>query len=260
MNDIGIKISNLRKEKGMSQDQLAIKVGVTRQAISKWERCEGFPDLHNTKLLAEFLNVSVDHLIGGESMGRFESKRKYRSRRENRFINNILAKVQNTTNKAEVKKIKKNLIIFGAIITVVGVVMIISALVSFMSGPISAFSNFGGVMSGGDPFSSSFMDANPFGNFFGGVIRGMVLFLVGGLVTSFGTLALKAGLSIAVVDIASDYLDSRSKCPNCKDPIDEDEKMCSNCGTDLQSNLECSHCHKINSDGDKFCRECGNKL
>ncbi len=44
VNSFGEKILSLRKERNMSQEELALKTNVTRQAISKWERNEGLPD------------------------------------------------------------------------------------------------------------------------------------------------------------------------------------------------------------------------
>jgi len=57
------KIQELRLKRNLSQGDLADKLGVSRQAISKWEREEGLPDLYNIKKLAEIFKVSVDELI-----------------------------------------------------------------------------------------------------------------------------------------------------------------------------------------------------
>lgn len=57
------KIQELRLKRNMSQSDLADKLGVSRQAISKWEREEGLPDLYNIKRLAEIFKVSVDELV-----------------------------------------------------------------------------------------------------------------------------------------------------------------------------------------------------
>lgn len=63
MNDLGTRILNLRKERNMSQEELATKLSVTRQAISKWERNEGLPDLYNVKRISEVFCVSIDELL-----------------------------------------------------------------------------------------------------------------------------------------------------------------------------------------------------
>lgn len=56
----------MRKLNGMTQEDLAEKVGVSRQAVAKWESGESLPDLEKSKLLAEVLNVSLDELANHE--------------------------------------------------------------------------------------------------------------------------------------------------------------------------------------------------
>lgn len=54
----------LRKEKGLSQEELADKLSVSRQAVSKWERGEALPDTDNLIRLAKLYNVSIDEIVG----------------------------------------------------------------------------------------------------------------------------------------------------------------------------------------------------
>ena len=61
--EIANRLVNLRKEMGLSQEQLAEKIGVSRQAVSKWERSEASPDTDNLILLARLYNVSLDELL-----------------------------------------------------------------------------------------------------------------------------------------------------------------------------------------------------
>lgn len=63
MEYIAKKIQELRLKRNMSQGDLADKLGISRQAVSKWEREEGLPDLYNIKKLAEIFKVSVDELV-----------------------------------------------------------------------------------------------------------------------------------------------------------------------------------------------------
>ena len=56
----------MRKLLSMTQEDLAEKVGVTRQAVAKWESGESVPDLEKSKLLAEALGVSLDELVNHE--------------------------------------------------------------------------------------------------------------------------------------------------------------------------------------------------
>lgn len=60
---IGEKIKKTRTENGLTQEELASKMMVSRQAITKWEADKGIPDVSNLKLLAQLLNVSVDYLL-----------------------------------------------------------------------------------------------------------------------------------------------------------------------------------------------------
>lgn len=60
---LGMMISTLRKEKGMTQLELAEKMGVTDKAVSKWERDLSFPDINSIPKLAEIFEISVDELM-----------------------------------------------------------------------------------------------------------------------------------------------------------------------------------------------------
>lgn len=59
------RIRELRKTKGMSQEELAEKIGVSRQAISKWESAQSMPDLDKIILLSDYFEVSTDYLLKG---------------------------------------------------------------------------------------------------------------------------------------------------------------------------------------------------
>ncbi len=64
MNEIGNKISLLRKSANLTQMELANRLGISFQAVSNWERGISMPDISNLGLLAEILGVTVDELIG----------------------------------------------------------------------------------------------------------------------------------------------------------------------------------------------------
>ena len=63
MKSIGETIATLRKEKGMTQNQLAEKMNVTDKAVSKWERDLSCPDINTISKLADVLGVSVEELL-----------------------------------------------------------------------------------------------------------------------------------------------------------------------------------------------------
>lgn len=61
------RLYQLRREKGLSQEELAEVVGVTRQAVQKWESGASRPDMDNLTALARYFGVTLDWLITGES-------------------------------------------------------------------------------------------------------------------------------------------------------------------------------------------------
>ena len=60
---LGEKIKEARKEAGLSQEQLAEKMTVSRSAIAKWETDKGMPDVNNLKIMSKLLDVSIDYLL-----------------------------------------------------------------------------------------------------------------------------------------------------------------------------------------------------
>ena len=60
--DLGKKILELRKKENLSQEQLAEKINVTRQTISKWELNETTPDIKQAKELSRLFKISLDEL------------------------------------------------------------------------------------------------------------------------------------------------------------------------------------------------------
>ena len=66
---IGSGIARLRKSNGMTQDELAERLGVSGKTVSKWENGHGYPDVTIFPRLAEVFGVSVDHLMTGEEKG-----------------------------------------------------------------------------------------------------------------------------------------------------------------------------------------------
>lgn len=64
--EIANRLVGLRKKNNLSQEQLAEKIGVSRQAVSKWERSEASPDTDNLIMLARLYNVSLDELLKTE--------------------------------------------------------------------------------------------------------------------------------------------------------------------------------------------------
>ena len=109
---LGEKILELRKKKGLSQEQLGEEVNVTRQTISNWELGETSPNPEQLKLLSKIFNVSIDELL------------------DNNLENQILSRVKITEKQTEkIKKILKGILI--AFITFLAIDIIVLAICYF---------------------------------------------------------------------------------------------------------------------------------
>lgn len=65
-NTLGEKLASLRKEKGMTQEAVAEKLGVSGQAVSKWENGNSYPDITMLPAIAELFDVTIDELLTGK--------------------------------------------------------------------------------------------------------------------------------------------------------------------------------------------------
>lgn len=78
--NIADRIQGLRKIKGISQEELADAIGVSRQAVSKWESEQSIPDLDKIILLSEFFAVTTDYILKGiEAPRQAEEKKAHAS-------------------------------------------------------------------------------------------------------------------------------------------------------------------------------------
>ena len=124
--NLGDKISSLRKKNNFSQEDLADKVGVTRQTISKWELSETAPDINQAKTLSKIFNISLDELVCND-------------------LNNLLVeKVSNTEKLAGI--IIKILKVIG-ICMILFVVFIIASFILFTISFTSTDKNVSGEVS-----------------------------------------------------------------------------------------------------------------
>ncbi len=62
------KLQELRKQKGVTQEELAEKLFVSRTAISKWESGRGYPNIESLKAISKFFGVTIDELLSGEEL------------------------------------------------------------------------------------------------------------------------------------------------------------------------------------------------
>ena len=89
----------MRKMKGFTQEEIAEKVGVTRQAVAKWEAGETVPDLDKCKMLAEVFEVSLDDLAN------YEEERVEQNRHQHNVNSSLL--IGELKNDDEIKVRKK---------------------------------------------------------------------------------------------------------------------------------------------------------
>lgn len=64
---VGKQLARLRRQAGLTQEQLGAKLGVTNKSISRWENGNSMPDIEMVGLLAKEFHVSVDELLAGET-------------------------------------------------------------------------------------------------------------------------------------------------------------------------------------------------
>lgn len=65
-SDLGDKLKKARSAKGYSQNDVARRLNISRQAVSRWENGFAYPDLDNLKLLSKLYEISLDELLGEE--------------------------------------------------------------------------------------------------------------------------------------------------------------------------------------------------
>ena len=73
------KLKSIRKQAGMSQEQLAEKLSVSRQAITKWETGAGIPDIENLMVISGLFGISIDELLGNKGVEKKTSDFLYES-------------------------------------------------------------------------------------------------------------------------------------------------------------------------------------
>lgn len=110
---IGAFIAKCRKEKGMTQTELAEKIGVTDKSISNWENARCMPDLSLYKSLCDALDISINDFISGERV----KTEIYQEKLEGNLINTI--SYSNKINYEKKKIAGIGTLLFGIIITLI---------------------------------------------------------------------------------------------------------------------------------------------
>ena len=115
------KIIKLRKRNAWSQEELAEKLDVTRQTVSKWESCQSYPDFQRLVFLSDFFGLTLDELVKDIDVQEVREKNLNSER-----LNSIYSDVENA------KKIIKRGIIIGGSIAAVLLIVVIVLIFSFV--------------------------------------------------------------------------------------------------------------------------------
>ena len=100
---LGKRIAVLRHEKKMKQDELAERLGVSPQAVSKWENDQTCPDISALPLLAEALDISVDELLTGKKKNAPETR--VLSEDERRDIKDMMLRIVITSGRGDAVRV-----------------------------------------------------------------------------------------------------------------------------------------------------------
>lgn len=100
-NTLGSRIAECRKAKGVTQDQLAEHMGVSSQAVSKWENDLSCPDITLLPRLADYFGTTIDVLLRGENSHAVQVV----SERERRDLNKMLLKVLVNSSRGDIVKV-----------------------------------------------------------------------------------------------------------------------------------------------------------
>lgn len=112
---IGKFLQNLRKEKGLTQEQLAEKMGVARRTVSRWETGNNMPDLDILIELSDFYAVDLREILNGER----------KSERMNEEVKDTVLQVAEYSNEAKLRSVKivRVYFVLGIIALIINAVM-----------------------------------------------------------------------------------------------------------------------------------------
>lgn len=118
--EFNYKLYNLRKQKGLSQEELANRLNVSRQTVSKWEVGDSTPDMEKLIAISDLFEVSLDELVmdkAPEHVGENTIK--------SEIVSELKEKVLTDKNKQKVKRGLKIAAIFFGIIVLIDVISMI---------------------------------------------------------------------------------------------------------------------------------------
>ena len=134
--DLGTRIVELRGARGLSQEALANELGISRQAVSRWERGEALPDTENLIALADLFEVSLDELVRGSS-----PEPEMEAETEVAAVADSRSKSPDESPKHRIKAIGMALIFVGMALIFLGTILRFSNLAPFGGSSVSPATN-----------------------------------------------------------------------------------------------------------------------
>ena len=117
--DFNNRLYQLRKQKGLSQEELANRLNVSRQTVSKWEVDDSTPDMEKLIAMSDLFDVSLDKLV----MGKEEEKGQEAQKSE--FVTVINEKVLTDKNKKKAKSVLKIIAIIAGVVFAIDAISVI---------------------------------------------------------------------------------------------------------------------------------------
>lgn len=118
--DFNNRLYQLRKQKGLSQEELANRLNVSRQTVSKWEVGDSTPDMEKLIAISDLFDISLDKLVMGK-----EDEVKSPTTTKSELVTVINEKMLTNKNKKKVKSILKVVGIIAAIILLIDVISMV---------------------------------------------------------------------------------------------------------------------------------------
>ena len=122
------KLYELRKQKGFSQEELASRLNVSRQTISKWEVGESAPDMEKLIAISDLFEISLDELVKGETQSQSVASEQVV---KSEFYSDIKEHVLTENNKVKAKKGLKIVGIVAAIIVLLDAISFLVYVIMF---------------------------------------------------------------------------------------------------------------------------------
>lgn len=125
MNSFGTRLAELRKQAGLSQEEFAELLNVSRQSISKWENDKAYPEMTRLIFMSDYFKVSLDELMRGEVNQTVEEQTKEVSSLELR-TRGLLQEWSNfLSNLSDSQKVKLTFLYIAVMLIIFGILIVV---------------------------------------------------------------------------------------------------------------------------------------